>query len=108
MLPVFPGAVFLGVLAVLLALDALSTVYALTRFRSGPVRAVERNGPLAWLMGAVGVRAALVLVKVACFVLAVLLIAEISTAWRWAIVAVYVAVVINNAVQIYRLRRAVA
>lgn len=91
-------APLLAALAVLFALDALSTVYAIER-----QRARELNPVMAWLMELLGVRGALLIVKAGSLALVVWFAGEMGR-WLYALAAVYACVVASNLYQIYRAR----
>lgn len=90
---------FLAALAALFIVDAACTAFILKR------GGVELNRLLARLMDRVGVQEALAMSKAAAFAVVAWGVAEISQAWRAAILAAYVLVVLWNLVQVYQLRR---
>jgi hypothetical protein len=90
---------FAAVLGVLLSLaDGVTTWHSM---RQG---GVEANGFVARVMQKLGVKAALLLLKALGGVLMAIL-PFYALGWAWAVIAVYLAVVINNVV-VYRKQRA--
>jgi hypothetical protein len=90
---------FLLALIVLFVLDAATTVYILKRGGE------ELNGPLAWLMGEIGVKEALIVVKVVAFG-AIAYVAEgVPNGVRIAILGGYVLLVGWNLYQVFELKR---
>lgn len=95
-----PAALFLAVYAVLLALDAWSTVYIL---RHG---GREENPLLRWSFAHFGVQSTLAVAKVGAFVYALIEVDRLSGSRRLEMLAFYAFVAAWNFYQVWRLRRA--